>query len=285
MEAKEEGSEASIEATTTGGAGPGVQSSLEAGRASIDPRLLTSRILFDAALKRAVEPSPMLATLAEGTGLVKIALAEGELPADARAILAKHRSGDTISFDEYDAAVAQLETAKAEFDRATTSDLLALRTPDRAPRPPMPLGGRGGAAQTALFDTHFTPLADEREERTKEYPAALAAQAVAGTQKRGSGGDSKTQEIVGALSDIPECPRSRRSLSISCAARLKRIRRRSARNILPPRRWRRFVRSSRAHSASAWRPQLAARGPLMMDHLLDLGINAASVTMNEMTKQ
>ena len=121
MEAKEEGSEASIEATTTGGAGPGVQSSPEAGRASIDPRLLTSRILFDAALKRAVEPSPMLATLAEGTGLVKIALAEGELPADARAILAKHRSGDTISFDEYDAAVAQLETAKAEFDRATNA--------------------------------------------------------------------------------------------------------------------------------------------------------------------
>jgi hypothetical protein len=277
MEAKEEGSEASIEATTTGGAGPGVQSSLEAGRASIDPRLLTSRILLAAALERA-----MVATLAEGTGLIKIALAEGELPADARAILAKHRSGDTISFDEYDAAVAQLETAKAEFDRATTSDLLALRTPDRAPRPSMPLGGRGGAAQTALFDTQFTPLADEREERTKEYPAALVAQAVAGTQKRGSGGDSKTQEIAGALRDIP---RSRRSLSISCAARLKRIRRRSARNILPPRRWRRFVRSSRAHSASAWRPQLAARGPLMMDHLLDLGINAASVTMNEMTKQ
>ena len=141
MEAKEEGSEASIEATTTGGAGPGVQSSLEAGRASIDPRLLTSRILFDAALKRAVEPSPILATLAEGTGLVKIALAEGELPADARAILAKHRSGDTISFDEYDAAVAQLETAKAEFDRATTSDLLALRTPDRAPDPQCHWGG------------------------------------------------------------------------------------------------------------------------------------------------
>ena len=188
MEAKEEGSEASIEATTTGGAGPGVQSSLEAGRASIDPRLLTSRILLAAALERA-----MVATLAEGTGLIKIALAEGELPADARAILAKHRSGDTISFDEYDAAVAQLETAKAEFDRATTSDLLALRTPDRAPRPSMPLGGRGGAAQTALFDTQFTPLADEREERTKEYPAALVAQAVAGTQKRGSGGDSKTR--------------------------------------------------------------------------------------------
>ena len=150
MEAKEEGSEASIEATTTGGAGPGVQSSLEAGRASIDPRLLTSRILLAAALERA-----MVAMLAEGTGLVKIALAEGELPADARAILAKHRSGDTISFDEYDAAVAQLETAKAEFDRATTSDLLALRTPDRAPRPPMPLGGWWCSADGAVRHTIY----------------------------------------------------------------------------------------------------------------------------------
>jgi len=93
------GPEVPSRALATGGAERGAQSNPGVVVPQLDFRLLTSRIQFDAAYRRATRPSPSVLTLAEGAGLIKVALDEGELPADARAIFSKQSSGETITFD------------------------------------------------------------------------------------------------------------------------------------------------------------------------------------------
>jgi hypothetical protein len=94
-----------------------------------------SRCRFDDALQRALKPSGSLLKLAEGIEPPqRIAMLEAELPADAREILSKREAGEEISKEDFDAAVAQIDEARENFESAMTATLVGYRTPDRASR-------------------------------------------------------------------------------------------------------------------------------------------------------